>query len=269
MKKTKKIILFLFIIIMASILFHFANNYIVSTKYVIHKKESKNNKLNIVQLSDLHNKEFGKSNSKLISRVKKLNPDVIFLTGDVVDANRTNIDVAIHTAEQLVTIAPVYYVSGNHECSLEYEDRAELEMKLEDAGVKVLYNETVSFNDHFEIIGLDDGSIDENSDVLKKLVEQCDSSKTTLLLSHEPQVFSWYVKSGVDVVFCGHAHGGQIRIPFLNIGFVAPDQGLFPKYTSGIFTSRNTSMVISRGLGNSILPLRIFNQPEIVKVTIQ
>lgn len=254
-------------IIIIGILCYFANNYLVVTEYTI-DKGLKNRSLNIVQLSDLHNKEFGENNSKLISKVKKLNPDVIFLTGDVVDANRTNIKVAIKTAKQLVKIAPVYYVSGNHELSLEYEERADLEMRLEDAGVIVMYDEVADFNDDFQIIGLDDGSIDTNSDVLKKLAAKCDSSKTTILLAHEPQVFDWYVESGVDIVLCGHAHGGQVRIPFVNIGLVAPNQGLFPKYTSGVFEKKNTSMVISRGLGNSILPLRIFNQPEIVRIIV-
>ena len=89
----------------------------------------------------------------------------------------------------------------------------------------------------------------------------------TVLLSHRPELFDTYVQKGVNLVFSGHAHGGQIRIPFVG-GLVAPGQGLFPKYDAGVFAQGNTTLIVSRGLGNSIIPLRINNRPEIVIVTL-
>ena len=101
---------------------------------------------------------------------------------------------------------------------------------------------------------------------LNKLVKENDKFK--ILLSHRPELFDTYSESDVDLVFSGHAHGGQFRIPFIG-GVVAPEQGLFPKLTAGIHTKNDTSMIISRGLGNSIIPVRIFNRPELIVVTLR
>jgi len=121
-------------------------------------------------------------------------------------------------------------------------------------------------SDKITLIGLGDLSLNDNT--LNQLMKKVNKENLSVLLAHEPQYLKNYADAGVDIVLSGHAHGGQIRIPFTNVGLVAPNQGFLPKYTSGQYSSDNTSMFVSRGIGNSILPLRIFNCPEIVELEI-
>ena len=119
----------------------------------------------------------------------------------------------------------------------------------------------------FTLIGLDDKSLQAN--ILQKLVDESEDD-FQVLLAHEPQYLeNYYAETGVNLVFSGHAHGGQFRIPFLNQGIYAPDQGLLPQYTGGEYTSGSSTMYLSRGLGNSGFPLRLFNHPEIICVTLK
>ena len=169
-------------------------------------------------------------------------------------------------------IAPVYFVSGNHEARVsEYED---LKMGLAEAGVIVLENQKVEITRDGEAItlmGIDDPSFQESylfgdaESVAKQAIEmlQSESDGYTVLLSHRPELFELYVKTGMDLVFSGHAHGGQFRLPFIG-GLVAPNQGFFPKYDAGQFTEENTTMIVSRGVGKSIIPIRFNNRPEII-----
>ena len=99
--------------------------------------------------------------------------------------------------------------------------------------------------------------------ILTELLDEEDGY--TILLSHRPELFEVYAENNIDLIFSGHAHGGQFRIPFVG-GLIAPNQGLFPKYDAGIYEEGNTTMVVSRGIGNSIVPFRINNRPEIVLV---
>lgn len=222
----------------------------------------------IVQVSDLHNTDFG---GRLIEKIAAEKPDIIVITGDLADYYSTDIPVAVDFAKKVCEIAPVYYVTGNHEYRIgRYE---ELKAGLEAAGVEILENETVEISRNGEKIsltGVNDpaftGSklIDEQyiafSAELKKLPAV---NGTNILLSHRPEFFSLYAEYGFDIVFCGHAHGGQVRLPFIG-GVFTPDQGFFPKYSEGVHSSGKTKMVISRGLGNSAFPLRIFNRPELI-----
>lgn len=226
----------------------------------------------IAQVSDLHNAEFGENNSDLIELLSQTDPDIIVLTGDLIDSRRTDIEIALEFAEQAVTIAPVYYVSGNHEARvLEYAD---LKKGLMDTGVIVLENQKVEITRAGECItlmGIDDPSFQEDylfgdaESVARQAIDdlQNESDGYTILLSHRPELFDIYVDAGVDLVFSGHAHGGQFRLPFVG-GLVAPNQGFFPKYDAGQFTEKDTTMLVSRGVGNSIVPIRINNRPEIV-----
>lgn len=219
----------------------------------------------IVQISDLHNKRFGKNQNKLISKVKSSKPDVIVVTGDLVDSTDTDIDVAMEFIDEAVEIAPVYYVTGNHEEMM--DDYDELEKSLVNVGVEVLSNEKISLENNGEmlnLVGLNDGSISQSMlDTMR-----IDKDKYTILLAHRPEEFDLYVKNDIDLVFTGHAHGGQFVIPFVG-GVVAPNQGLFPKYTSGVYKKKDTNMVVSRGIGNSVIPIRINNNPEIIVVTLK
>lgn len=265
-KKGAKIVIFILIIISCIFFVYWQNNHIVISRYEF-DEDIEGEIVKIVQISDLHNKEFGEDNETLINKIKELEPDIIVLTGDFIDSSHTDIEVAVTAAEQMAVI-PVYFITGNHELELDTEEYIELQDNLEEAGVHVLYNEVIDWNDDIQIIGLDDGRLKSTDSTLESLMEECDEDKVSVLLAHEPQEIDWYVECGADIVLSGHAHGGQIRIPFTNIGVVAPNQGLFPEYTAGIYTDSGTSMVVSRGLGNSILPLRMFNQPEIVEITI-
>ena len=231
----------------------------------------------IAQVSDLHNTEFGEGNEKLIELLYQTNPDIIVLTGDLIDSRQTDIEIALEFARQSVQISPMYFVSGNHEARVsEYED---LKMGLEEAGVIVLENEKVILEQEGEsitLIGLDDPSFKEDylfgdaaSVTQSALTElQNESDGYTVLLAHRPEQFDVYIASNIDLVFSGHAHGGQFRLPVIG-GLFAPNQGLFPKYDAGLFSQGNTTMVVSRGVGNSIIPIRFNNRPEIIVVELE
>ena len=228
----------------------------------------------IAQVSDLHNAEFGEGNSKLLELLSQTEPDIIVLTGDLIDSRQTDIKIALAFARKAMKIAPVYFVSGNHEARVsEYEG---LKMGLAEAGVIVLENQKVEITRDGEAItlmGIDDPSFQESylfgdaEGVTKQAIEslQRESDGYTILLSHRPELFDLYVETEMDLVFSGHAHGGQFRLPFIG-GLVAPNQGFFPKYDAGLFSEENTTMIVSRGVGNSIVPLRFNNRPEIIVV---
>ena len=229
----------------------------------------------IAQVSDLHNAEFGEGNAELLQMLSECGPDIIVITGDLVDSSRTDIDVALAFAGEAVKIAPTYYVTGNHEVAISQYDL--LKAGLETAGVIVLEDEAISLEYQGEsimLIGLSDPDATIKGDlfgevpamVSTKLRNLMDGdSGYTVLLSHRPELFETYVSSGVDLVLSGHAHGGQFRLPFVG-GLIAPNQGLFPKYDAGLYAGGDTNMVVSRGLGNSIIPIRFHNRPEIVVV---
>ena len=216
----------------------------------------------IVQISDLQNKSFGKNSERLLEKIENESPDIIVITGDLADRNHTDIPAALGFVEGAVKIAPVYYITGNHEYGLSQEDFDCLMTTMKNYGVTVLNNDCVTVSDSdcsFNLIGLSDNIL--GYDIPYGIVPQSD--KLNVLLAHEPQYIEKYAELGVDLVFSGHAHGGQFRIPFIG-GVYAPGQGLFPKYTSGIYAVNDATMVVSRGLGNSVFPIRINNRPEIV-----
>lgn len=234
--------------------------------------------MKIAHVSDLHNAQFGNDNEKLIKILKDSSPDIIVITGDLIDSQNTDIDTAVRFAEQAVDIAPVYYVTGNHESWLGGFDR--IEHQLEKTGVTVLRDESLLIEkdgEYVSIVGVDDPDFvkvpGQNSESDKALVDGqlkklCNGEYFTILLSHRPELFEVYVRNGVDLVLSGHAHGGQFRLPIIG-GVAAPDQGLFPKYDSGLYTSGSTNMIVSRGLGNSRIPLRINNRPEVIIITLE
>ena len=255
-----------------------------NTALMINEFTIKNNKIpsafsgfRIAQISDLHNAEFGKENEKLLSMLKECEPDIILITGDLIDSRRTDIETGISFAKKAVLIAPTYYVTGNHEARI--EEYEELITGLEKAGVHILDNESVmveNSGDRITVAGMKDPSFVTDylfgdsktvaEDVLTELISNKDIY--IVLLSHRPELFETYVECGADLVFSGHAHGGQFRIPFVG-GLVAPNQGLFPKYDAGVYSKEGTDMIVSRGIGNSILPFRINNRPEIVVVELE
>ena len=231
----------------------------------------------IAQVSDLHNKDFGEGYGQLLTLLSQINPDIIVVTGDLIDSRQTDLDVALEFAWQAGKIARVYYVSGNHEARVpEYED---LKTGLVKAGVVILENQRVEITREGEsitLMGIEDPSFQEDylfgdsESVARQAIEnlQNESDGYTILLSHRPELFDLYVETEMNLVFSGHAHGGQFRLPFIG-GLVAPNQGFFPKYDAGQFKEENTTMIVSRGVGNSIIPIRFNNRPEIVLVTLR
>ena len=226
----------------------------------------------IVQISDLHNAEFGENNEKLLLMLKQADADVIAITGDMIDSRNTDVDVAISFAQKAVNIAPVYYVNGNHESRVlgEYE---KLKQGLTDAGVNILENSSADIaigDEAITLIGINDPTF--RMDIVDDTMEQNiahqlvnvipDNDNYKVLLAHRPEYFDVYAGK-VDLVLSGHAHGGQFRIPFIG-GLVAPGQGFFPEYYEGSHIKENTEMIVSRGIGNSIIPFRINNKPEII-----
>lgn len=235
---------------------YWQNNDIVTTNINIENSKIPNNfdKFKILQVSDLHNKEFGKNQEKLVNLTKEINPDIIVVTGDAIDSRRTNMDIAIDYLSQVAKIYPTYYVTGNHERRI--SDYNKFEESLIKSKVKVLNNQFENIkidNEEISLIGMKDISFitsnDKSEEYLSILnnIKKETNNNFTILLSHRPDIIDVYSKANVDLVFTGHAHGGQIRLPFTD-GLFAPNQGLLPKYTSGKFKEDNTEMIVSRGL---------------------
>lgn len=237
-----------------------SNNLIETTRYFVTLGGIVQT-VKVVQISDLHGKSFGSHNAKLISKVRLLAPDVIAITGDIIHRyTERNKRVALETVSALSQIAPVLYISGNHE--MRNKGYRFFRKSVMEAGAVVLDNAErqvcgVTF------VGLN-GAHNKN-DTLSKISSD---TQNKVLLAHMPHCFKNYAKGGYALVLSGHAHGGQWRIPLTKQGIYAPGQGLLPKYTSGAHTLGNTKMIISRGLGNSQFPLRLFNRPELVVVTL-
>ena len=231
----------------------------------------------IAHISDLHNAEMGEDNEKLLSMLRSAEPEMIAITGDLIDSRNTNVEIALEFAKEVMKVAPCYYVTGNHEARVSEYD--ELKEGLTELGVVVLEDECIELeqdSEHIVLIGVDDPSFDTDylfgdaKMVMESKLQDLtgEDDRYTVLLSHRPELFDVYVESGVDLILSGHAHGGQFRLPFVG-GLVAPNQGFFPEYDGGLYTEKNTNMLISRGVGNSILPFRINNRPEVILIELQ
>jgi predicted MPP superfamily phosphohydrolase len=269
--KKVKIMIGLLVVVLSIIIFCiWQNNDIVISKYAYENNKigDKLEGFKIAQISDLHNKEFGSKNKRLLDKLRNEKPNMIVITGDIVDRNRTNIDIALEFVKGAVEIAPVFYISGNHEYSISYNDWNKLMQNMEAHGVILMDNKTIEIGDDngFYIVGLGEQNLTDGT--LQTLTSDLNPDKLKILLAHEPQNLKLYSQAKVDLIFAGHAHGGQFRLPFVG-GLIAPNQGFFPKYTAGTYREDQTTMVVSRGLGNSVIPVRIFNRPEIVIVTLR
>ena len=263
----KKLIVWAAVLLCLAVFCVVNNKYLTVTEYGYTDTRIKNG-FRIVHISDLHNAEFGSDNKRLIERIRSLDPDIIAVTGDLVDGSHTDIDVGIDFCKACAEICPTYYVTGNHEHWLDDGDRERLFEGIRQGGTAILDDECreIEINgDRVRLCGLDDESL--YTDVPRDLLQGLGHDLPVILLAHEPQYFEDYCKYSPDLVLTGHAHGGQVRLPFIG-GLVAPDQGFFPKYYEGEFTSGDTHMIISRGLGNSVIPVRVFDPPEIVCVNV-
>lgn len=230
----------------------------------------------IVQVSDLHNREFGKGNCHLLALLEAQLPNLIVITGDLVDSYHPNPERALRFCRAAAKAAPCYFVTGNHEHRMSRERLEDFLRRVEDCGVTVLRSRAVELTpyamqaegttaDSFRLIGVDCQK--GRTDTLQRLMKDRDPGELNILLSHKPHYAEYCEKAGVDLVLTGHAHGGQWRLPLIG-GIYAPGQGLLPSYTGGMYRLGKTVMCVSRGLGNSSFPLRIANKPELVTVTL-
>ena len=226
----------------------------------------------IAHISDFHNTNIG---DKVLDKLDDTNVDIIVITGDIIDSRNTQPEIALEFVEELMKIAPCYYVSGNHEGRIDIYPAFKEDMKT--LGVYVLEDECIEIkkeNDVISLIGVDDPSFQtdylfgDDVTVMSTKLDQLKNEQYTILLSHRPELFDVYVEYDMDVVFSGHAHGGQFRLPFIG-GLVAPNQGLFPKYDAGLFVEDKTHMIVSKGIGNSIIPMRFNNRPEVIVITLK
>lgn len=230
----------------------------------------------IAQVSDLHNEEFGPGNEKILAMLRSVQPDIIAITGDLIDSRHTDVTVALAFVEKAVEIAPCYYVTGNHESRLDAE-YAILKSGLLALGVVVLENDRVTLErdgETIRLLGVHDPSFEADYwrvfevDVLDKNIGLLSQEPGfSVLLSHRPEFMDVYARHSIDLVLCGHAHGGQFRLPWIG-GLYAPGQGIFPEYDAGLFEMENTKMLVSRGIGSSVFPLRFNNRPEVVLITL-
>lgn len=253
---------------------YYQNNHIVITEYSLKSKDI-NSQTKIAHLSDLHSKPF----EKVLSKLATQKPDIICITGDYVNDRNKNKDKMLEFGKELLKIAPVYYITGNHERRLESFD--DLMNELKGIGFNVLLDEIESFemNDNtINILGLDENQADfedykarkngtfvykDNSALFDELSKL---NGYKIVLSHFPENFEKveennYRQYNFDIQLSGHAHGGQFILPFIG-PIYSPGQGLFPKYARGSVGNR-PKLIISRGLGNAEFPFRLFNYPEI------
>ncbi len=274
--KRRIVSLFLSVLLIFSLLAVWGNTALELNEYTVCSAEipAQFSGFRIAHVSDVHNTEIGDDNKKLLSVLRESEPDIIAITGDLIDSRNTDIEIALSFAEKAVQIAPCYYVTGNHEARVAEYD--ELKKRLVELGVVVLDNKRVDLEKNGEaltFIGVDDPDFttdylfDDSKSVIEMQMQRLydEDSGYTVLLSHRPELFDVYSENGADLILSGHAHGGQFRIPGIG-GIYAPHQGFFPEYDAGVYIDGDTSMIVSRGIGNSIFPLRVNNRPEVVLI---
>ncbi|UPA31286.1 metallophosphoesterase [Terrisporobacter glycolicus] len=256
-------------------------NFVIKEETLIYKKLPKSlADYKILQISDLHSKEFGTNNEKLINSIKEINPDLILVTGDMFTVSDISIDmneeelVSYQLLSKLATNYKIVYVSGNHEEGKDIiyngddyrtRDRSKnnaynrYRSKLESLGVTFVENSSLQYyNDFINIYGVYFDSMEKN-EYYQSI--NLDKTKFNIMLCHDPKYFDTFANMGFDLVLSGHVHGGIIRIPLVG-GLFSPDRTFFPKYDKGIYKINNSYMNVSTGLGDSILK-RVFNPPEI------
>lgn len=268
------------ILVLIALFLYYQNNKIDITNYDI-KSDDLTDEIRIVHLSDLHSKPF----HKVVNILQKSNADIILITGDYINDKCKNKEKMIDFGKELVNIAPVYYITGNHERRL--ANFESLMKELESIGFNVLLNElakTTIKNKKINILGLDENQADfadykarkngtfKYKDMTPYFQKLDNADGFKIVLSHFPENFEMvkennYSQYDFDLQFSGHAHGGQFILPLIGPVF-SPGQGLRPKYAKGSFGTR-PKLIVSRGLGNAEFPFRLFNHPEIIIVRLK
>lgn len=258
-------------------------NYIIENKKIPREFDN----YVIVHISDLHNKSFGKNNIHLINEIDKINPQVIFITGDIIDGESKYFQVSLNLLKYLTDKYKVYYITGNHEqkalvkkhkdlykiyfkeleiLSGVHLDNEKIQIKKENSHIN-LYGLTIPFKCYKYLFDKDKNTnLDEN--FLQNNLPKINSEEYNILLVHTPFYFDEYEKWGADLILAGHVHGGVIRLPVLG-GLLSPNRHFFPKYDLGKYDKNNSTMIVTKGLGGSKVLVRINCKPEIVKITLK
>lgn len=290
MRKFKIVTLLIVLILFVYLYFENTSLFIVQKNEIVSNKIDSNfDGYKILQLSDLHSREFGENNIKLINKIYKIDPDIIVCTGDMMNSTEDDGHVFINLVKKISKDYPVYYIDGNHEQLVEYNNVGvydEFISSLKELDVKVLKNTKVKIqkgSSYINMYGLNidlvyystkaalkEANIEYTEDNFSKTInkETFENNKYNILLTHNPIYFEVYEKSGVDLILSGHVHGGIIRIPFKG-GLLSPDQEWFPKYYHELYTINDTNMIVSAGLGNDTVNFRIFNPFEMNLITLR
>lgn len=272
-----------YILIFILIVLLYYSNIIEVSHYEVKSKKlpSSFHNLKILQLSDLHGKNFGHNNKYLIKKIRNENPDIIVMTGDMINNRNKNYMNFFKLSSEISKTYDTYYIFGNHEEDLNDDIKKSLKNRVENLNIKTLYNNKISIvrnNENINLYGLcfnmkyykkphkisEDFNIIENEKLLGKL----DENSYNILLAHNPLYFDVYSKWGADLILSGHIHGGIIRLPFIG-GLLSPERKFFPKYYAGRYTLNHSELIVNRGLGNTKVKLRIFNKPEISVITLK
>ncbi len=256
------------------------DKHIVTTHYTYRSKKVPKSfdGFKIVQVSDFHNAYFGRRSKHLLEAVEVAAPDAIVITGDIVDRRTPCLKRAAVLVERITAIQKTFYVTGNHEAH--YKHFNKLYDVIGKSDVRNITKHSAELERNGEKINLagindvwffgDEVNPETYRNFKQELADKVNilPHDFTVLLAHRPELLPVYSKNDVDIVFSGHAHGGQIRLPVVK-GLYAPHQGVNPKYTEGMHEQNGTTMVVSRGLGNSRFPFRVFNHPEVVVVELR
>lgn len=240
----------------------------INHEVLVSTKLKEKEELKILQISDMHNKKFSKDNKSLLEKIKVSNPDIIVITGDLIDGKTKDLSYIFSFIKKLYSINNnIYYVNGNHE----YRSGKvyELIRGLKSLGANVINNDNRTFikdNLEINICGIDD-PYDINGDI-KSAFKGINKKNFTLLLAHSPGIIIEGGDTTADLILSGHTHGGQVRVPIIG-GVVAPGQGFFPRYDKGIFKVNSTVLYIDSGLGTSTFPIRFLNRSQISLITIK
>ena len=267
--------------IIASIRFLWTEDkHIVTTHYTYRSKNLPKSfdGYKIVQVSDFHNAYLGRRSKNLLKAVEAAEPDTIVITGDIVDRRTPYLKRAAVLIEKITEIQQTFYITGNHEAHYKHFNKLYEVIGRSDVRNITKHSAVLERNgEKINLAGINDVWFfgDEvNPKTYRNFQNELTAKVSelphdfTVLLAHRPELLSIYSKNDVDIVFSGHAHGGQIRLPVVK-GLYAPHQGVNPKYTEGMHEQNGTTMVVSRGLGNSRFPFRVFNHPEVVVVELR
>lgn len=245
-------------------------NYIQISQFYINKLKLSSNKLTnnlkITQITDFHSND-NINLEKLFKSIGEFEPDLIVITGDLIDYKTRDLSLAFEVLKQSKLITPkVYFVNGNHETN--HILSKEFNEGLYKYGIKVLDNTTESFDFEGNKLNLLGASFFAEKNDFESIFRDISEDNYNLLLSHSPNRPIKFINNKLDLILSGHTHGGQIRLPFIG-GIIAPGQGLFPKYDKGTLEIGNTTIYIDSGLGNSIYPIRLFNRVQITNIEVE